>query len=271
MLWIRSKGVARLLAMSLAAGCMGGSLLAQDPSPQLESQLKTIYKLSQVEWVGNNVTQQGSVVKVAKVNLLFGTPEGQAILCAATIKQDKEQVPSSLCRLTMQSTGAFLQAGQRLFITKLKVNLPKDTVSLELAESAVNPNTGAPIQPTFKTAVNFVFSAGYLSKADAGQIADAINNVLPMDTDNAAGAQQVAQQMPAPQVQPVAAQQPAPQAQPAAQAPAASAQVELGMTEEQVKSILGPPTSAKQPAAQTKVYVYRKQITFQDGKVAAIE
>jgi hypothetical protein len=108
--------------------------------------------------------------------------------------------------------------------------------------------------------VNFIFSKGYLSKADAGQIADAINNLVPVDTDAApipqpAAAQQVAAQQ--------FAAQPAPTVVPT--------EIELGMTEDQVKSILGPPTKANQPAGNTKVYVYYKQITFRDGKVSSIQ
>ena len=154
----------------------------------------------------------------------------------------------------MKASGSFLQEGQKLYVTKIKVNMPKDTVYLELVDVELDPNTGKPVPPKFKTAVNFVFSRGYLSKADAGQIADAINNLVPPDTDAAPTPQPAAQQV---------AAQPAPTAAPT--------DIELGMTEDQVKSILGPPTKANQPAGNTKVYVYYKQITFRDGKVSSIQ
>ena len=108
-----------------------------------------------------------------------------------------------------------------------------------------------------KTAVNFVFSNGYLSKADAGQLADVISKLLSLDNAD------TAQQQPPPQQQ-VAQQGPPPP-------PPPPSQVELGMTEEQVRSILGQPTTQRQPRANAKVYVYSKQITFQNGKVSDIE
>jgi hypothetical protein len=252
MSWIRSKALARVIASLLAVGAMCGTAVAQDASSQLESQLKTILKVTELE--RDNVKKVGTVVKLTKTNLLFATPETSLALCPATVREGKEDVASSICRLMMKDSGGFLQVGQTLYVTKIKVNMPKDTVSLELVDAELDPNTGKPVPPKFKTGVNFVFSSGYLSKADAGQIADAIYNLVPADTDAASIPQPAAQQV---------AAQPAPTAAPK--------EIELGMTEDQVKSILGPPTKANQPAGNTKVYVYYKLITFRDGKVSSIQ
>jgi hypothetical protein len=260
MSWIRSRTLARVMASLLVAGAICGTAVAQDASSQLESQLKTILKVTEVEWVGNNVVKVGTVVRLTKTNLLFATPETAPVLCPATVREGKEDIPSSMCRLMMKETGSFLQEGEKLYVTKIKVNMAKDTVALELVDAELDPNTGRPVQPKFKTAVNFVFAKGYLSKADAGQIADAINNLVPPDTDAAPIPQQVAAQQFAGQ------QEAAQQTQ-----VAAPTVVELGMTEEQVKSILGLPTKANQPAGNTKIYVYHKQITFRDGKVSSID
>lgn len=242
----------RVIVGCLLCGTLHGSLAAQDSS-SLETQLKSIFKVTHVEMVGNNVTDQGATVTVAKSNLLFETPVNQPVLCAATVKESGDQVASAMCRITMKSTGGFLQAGQRLFVTKIKAAITKDTVTVELTEG-VDPNANPPAHPSFKTAVNFVFAKGYLAKADAGQVADEINKVLPLDSASPAAAQAA----------------PAPE-QPAAAAPT-QCQIDLGMSEDQVKSILGPPTTQKQGVTPgSKVYTYDKKVTFQNGKVAAIE
>ena len=235
-------------------GVAGG----QDASRTLESQLKTILKITEVEWVGNNVTRQGTVVRLTQGNLLFATPRNQRI-CAATVTETDRQIPGSGCRFLMKAVGAFLQAGQKLYITKIRANMAEDIVSLDLVEAAIVPS-GVPAQPSFGTGVKFVFSKGYLGKADAGQIAEMINSLLPVDTGQAPPPQQAA-----------APEPPAMQPPSAPAAPVMPAQVELGMTEDQVKAILGPPTKASQPKGNMKVYTYHRQITFEDGKVSAIE
>jgi hypothetical protein len=258
MVWLQLKRIAGAISGLFVAVALCGTALAQDASPQLEAQLKTILKVTEVEWVGNTITKQGTVVKLTKGNLLFETPETSPVLCPATVRETKQEIPSSFCRLTMKTSGDFLQEGQKLYVTKIHANPAKDMVTLDLVDATVNPATGTPAKPTFKTAVNFVFSKGYLSKADAGQIADVISNLLPVDTLDAAPAQ--------------AAAPAAPAAQPAQPMPAAAAtQVELGMTEDQVKAIMGPPAKASQPTNTTTVFVYHKQITFRNGVVSSIE
>jgi hypothetical protein len=257
MVWLQAKKIAAAIPGLFAALTICATVLAQDGSPQLEAQLKTILKVTEVEWVGNTVLSSGTVVNLTKDNLLFETPESQPVVCPATVREGKQDVPSSLCRLTMKGTGNFLQAGQKLYVTKIRANPAKDTVTLDLVNALVDPATGKPAKPTFKTAVNFVFSKGYLSKADAGQIADVINNLLPVDPSNTGAPVQSAQ---------VAAPEPPPPPQ-----AAGAGIVELGMTEDQVKAILGPPAKASQPTGTTTVFVYHKQITFRNGKVSAIE
>jgi hypothetical protein len=250
----------RIVAGCLVTGVMSGRAVTQDSSPALDAQLRTILKVTEVEWVGQTVTKPGTIVRLTKGNLLWETPVGQPMNCAATVREGTNSVPSSICRLTTKDTGSFLQEDQTLYVTHIRTNTPKDTVSLDLVNAAMDPTTGKPLPPTFKTSVNFVFSKGYLTQADAGQIADVISNLLPVDT-GAAAPQQVA-------AAPQAAAPPPPPPPPAAVV--APAQIKLGMTEEQVESILGPPTKASS-AGNNKTYVYHKQIVFRDGKVSAIE
>ena len=229
----------------------------------LESQLESVYKVTKFEGNTQTVIAPGVLLRLAKSNLLYETPLGNMFRCNATVKADgSTQIPSGTCLSMTKGEGVFLQSGQLLYISKIKVNPGKDIVTFELTEAAAGQNGNA-AWPTFKTGVNFVFQSGFLAKADPGQVADVINTVLPMEggNDNSQAA-----------AQPAPTQQAAPQQAPmeAATAPAQSgAQIQLGMTEDQVKSILGQPTTSRNYSGTT-VYMYQKMITFQNGKVSGI-
>lgn len=235
------------------------TLAAQTAAPSLESQLETIYKLTRVESSNQTVSDPGALLKLTRPNLLYATPMGNLFRCDATVSGDKVKAPGGLCVSSTKTSGSFLPSGQLLYITKIKVNLDKDIVTLEMVEAAAGENGNA-AWPRFKTGVNFTFDHGYLSKADAGQVAEQINTVLPLDT----GQEEQA-------AAPAAGRQTANRAQPAqAQAQAAPSQIQIGMTEDQVQRILGQPTSTTNTRGIT-VFVYQKVITFQNGKVSAIQ
>jgi hypothetical protein len=252
------KTAQRAALSALAAVLITSTLASQDSASSLETQLGTIFKVTHVEMVGHNVTTQGTIVKLTKGNFLLDAPVGTPVPVASftsTVKEGKDSVPSFPYRaLIMKNGGGFLPEGQRLYITKIQVNVSKDAVTLELTDAAVDPTTGGLGHPSLKTAVSFVFAKGFLSNADAGQVADVISATLAADTAPA-----------------VAAASPVPEPPPPPESPAPMPmQVELGMTEEQVRGILGQPNQ-QQGAPQSKVYVYKKQITFQNGKVSDIQ
>jgi hypothetical protein len=244
---------------------------AQNAPNALETQLESIYKVTQLEGNTQTVIAPGTLLKLTKSNLLYETPIDNMFRCNANVKGDKMTIPGGGCIGWTKTVGSFLQAGQLLYITKIKVNPQKDIVTFELVEAAAGDNGNA-AWPKFKTGVNFNFDPGYLAKADPGQLAEVINSVLPLDgaDDNSQGGAQPApaQAMQQPQQQ-YRQSAPAPVAQPAAAAPAGP-QVQLGMTEDQVKGILGQPTAAKNYAGTT-VYMYHKTIMFQNGKVSSIQ
>jgi len=239
------------------------TLAAQTAAPSLETQLETVYKLTRLESTSKTVAEPGALLKLTKANLLYETPVGNVFRCDATVNGDKIKSPGGTCVAMTKTTGSFLPAGQLLYITRIKVNLEKDIVTLEMVEAAAGENGNA-AWPRFKTGVNFAFDHGYLSKADAGQVAEQINSVLPLDTGQEENTQAAATPAPARQ----AATQPATQQQ--YQSQAGPGQVQVGMTEDQVQRILGQPTSTTNTRGIT-VFVYQKVITFQNGRVSAIQ
>jgi len=283
---MREESSKTILMAAMLVCLLCTTMAAQTAPASLESQLETVYKLTQFEGNTQTILAPGALVKVAKNNLLYQTPMGSMFRCNANVKQDKAQIAGGACIAMTKDVGGFLPAGQLLYISKIKVNAPKGIVTFELEEAAAGDNGNA-AWPKFKTGVNFIFDPGYLAKADPGQISDLINTVIPLDDgsgDNsqAATPQPAAPQPAAPQnmndLAAVRASQRAARAQ-AAQQQAAAAQaqpaagdgqvVQIGMTEDQVKGILGQPTGSSNFNGMT-IYVYQKTVTFQNGKVSAI-
>jgi len=280
---MREKSLKTILMAAILACLTCTTLAAQTSAPSsLESQLETVYKLTQFEGNTQTVLVPGALVKVAKNNLLYQTPMGSMYRCDANVKQGKAQIPGGFCIGWTKDVGSFLPAGQLLYISKIKVNAPKGIVTFELTEAAAGANGNA-AWPKFKTGVNFIFDPGYLAKADPGQISDLINTVIPLDDGGSDNSQAAAPQAAAPQnmqdraamrasQQAARAQLVAQQQQAAAQAqPAAGGGqvVQIGMTEDDVKGILGQPTASNNVNGTT-IYLYQKMITFQNGKVSAI-
>jgi hypothetical protein len=111
-----------------------------------------------------------------------------------------------------------------------------------------------------KGEVVFQFAKGYLEKASAGEIEDAIGQVFAISNDDQqtqggdANAQQ-GQQQSAPQEE----QQAEPQT------------VQLGMTTDQVQSALGKPEKIFNVGAK-QIYVYKDvKVTFLNGKVSDVQ
>jgi hypothetical protein len=114
-----------------------------------------------------------------------------------------------------------------------------------------------------KGEVVFQFAKGYLEKAGVGDVEDAIGKVFLISEDNQqndnqnqgnASGQQAPQQQDA---------QPQQQSEPAT--------VQLGMTTDQVQSILGKPQKIFNVGAK-QIYVYQDvKVTFQNGKVADVQ
>jgi hypothetical protein len=196
-----------ILMAVLLSGTICLTAVAQNSAASLQSQLETVYKVTQLEGNSQTVIAPGALLKLAKSNLLYETAMENMFRCNATVKQDKTVIPGGACLSMTKGAGSFLQAGQLLYITKIKINPGKDIVTFELVEAAAGANGNA-AWPTFKTGINFAFDSGYLAKADPGQIADVINTVLPLDgagNDNAQAANQPSQmQMAAPAQAPLA-------------------------------------------------------------------
>jgi hypothetical protein len=251
----------KTLATTAALAALAGfamSAVAQQPSqsvPSLQDLLKTHYKLARTaaSQTGTIVIEAGSVFVVKKGGLL-GVPPTAIPVCTSQFKDGALHAPGGFCVGMSGPTARYLDAGTKVYVTKLDVNQKKNSINLQLIECDSCNGVTAP--SSFKTSLAFQFAPNYLDTAEPGQVTDVIDQVL--EPESAAAAQPA----------PASAYAPAPAAPPA---PAQPAQIQLGDSPAQVQAILGPPET-QVPLGTKLIYVYRNlKVTFVDGKVTDVQ
>ena len=235
--------IVQFAALVIVAILPGRAIRAQDASASgLQSQLQAQFKLTTIgsDANGVQVLDPGTVLVVQKGGLL-GVAPTSAIVCAANFKDRALQSPGGICKAMVTNYSRYLQSGEKVYATKIGVDLKKEKVTVAIIEC--DSCNGVTEPSSYKSEVAFQFPKGYLEGADAGQVADVINLVFTVDTGETAPQPQAAEQQasaeppadspPTQPVQPVPAKStarpPAPPAQPAranrtAQPPAAPVQ-----------------------------------------------
>jgi hypothetical protein len=256
-MFVKFRGALVLMTI-LAAAILGvGSVLAQDaPASSLGDQLKAQYKLAKValDAGGWSVVQPGTVLVIQKGGIL-GVPPANPTMAPATYKDGDLHAPNAfMVGMAGQNTRQ-LAVGKKVYVIKMDVHVKGDKVMLTIVECDVCNGVQQP--SSFKSAVVFQFPKEYLSKADASQAKEVIDQVLAPDTagqqDQARTQQQSQQQQPP--------EQPAP----------APATIQMGQTIEQVKAALGQPEKIVD-LGQKQIYVYKDlKTTFVNGKVSDVQ
>ena len=168
-----------------------------------------------------------------------------------------------------QTTHLFAK-GDKVYPTKIEVNVDKDTVTMGIVACDTCNKTDPPTYN--KAQVVFEFPKGSLAKASAGSVEDTIGQLLAISDDSQHGSerQQGSRNQGGQDQQGgrTAA------AQPAAQQPAAQAEpdtIEKGQTTDQVQSSLGKPDKIVNLGAK-QIWVYKDlKVTFLNGKVSDVE
>jgi len=233
---------------------------AQEAAPvSLQEQLSAQYKLAKVVWDSNgaSLAETGTVLAIQKGGIL-GVSQQTVIICPVKYQDGTLHAPNLLCVSMVKTTRNF-QVGEKVYPTKIDVNLKNDRVGIFIV--ACDACNGTEPQTYYKSEVSFQFAKGSLAKADAGQIEDTIGQVLAI-SDEAAG-QPGGQNA---QVGPGPSQPPAP---PAAQAEPQV--VQLGETEDQVVAAIGKPDQIFNLGIK-QIWKYRDvKVTFLNGKVADVQ
>ena len=254
-------GQIRLVVVLGACASVTGVAEAQAVS--LQEQLNAQYKVAKIAGGGAVVVEAGTVLAIQKPGIK-AMPFAAIPKCPAKFADNTLQMAKGFFCTSGMALHNYFQKGDKVYPLKIEVNPDKEKITFRAVScdqcNAIDPPTGQ------KGDVEFEFPSGYLQKASAGDVEDTIGQVFAITTNDdqqaqgggAADQQQTTDQQ----------QQAAPPAQPQQQEPAT---VQLGMSTDQVQSVLGKPDKMFNVGAK-QIYVYKDvKVTFLNGKVSDVQ
>ena len=274
--------MALVLVVLVAVGMAPGLMFAQ---VSLEDQLKAQYTLAKMgeDSSGYSIVEQGTLLAVQKGGIL-GSPYKNMTTRTATFKDGTVHAadPASSaaakigkfgCKLSGkcpttpdavgdEATTKLFKVGDKVYPTKIAVDLTKDTVTMGIVACDTCNNTDPPTYN--KAQVVFQFASGSLAKTGASQVEDYIAQLFAISTDDQqqGGGQQAGNDQGNNQGGGGQAQQ---------QAPAEPQQIERGQTPDEVKAALGNPDKIVNLGPK-QIYVYKDlKVTFLNGKVFDVQ
>ena len=273
------KSYRLIQGMILVAAMIFPMMPASAQEPTLQEQLAAQYKLVKMgsDTSGYSVVEEGTLLAIQKGGLL-GVPYSDTNVQSNKYEGGVVKSPNALVskgigfgmkRFGKEQTTKLFAKGDKVYPTKIEVNLEKDTVTMGI----VACDTCNKTDPTTynKTNVVFAFPKGSLAKASAGQVEDTIGQLLTISTDNQkdsqaqGGDQQQGGDQGAQGAQ-QGGQQPAPQEQ--QQEPAS---IEKGMSPDQVEAAMGKPEK-KVTLGTKQIYYYKDmKVVFLNGKVSDVQ
>src|ERR1700688_4644473 len=269
-----------LVVMFIVVGMSPCLVVAQ--GVPLEDQLKAQYTLVKMgaDTSGTAVVEQGTILAIKKGGIL-SVPYGDASLSATRYQDGVVHSPNNavmkglgfgMGKLGRTQTTRLMQVGEKVYPSKIIVNLPKDQVLIGVIACDSCNNTS----PTtfYKADVVFQFPKGSLATTSPSQVEDTIAALLAID-DSVGGDQGGGQQGGGNgndqqannqgggggQGQQQQQQGPPPEPQ----------QIEKGQTPDQVKAAIGTPDKIINLGTK-QIYVYKDiKVTFLNGKVSDVQ
>ena len=266
-----------LVVALILVGITPRSLLAQVP---LEDQLKAQYTLVKMgsDTSGTAVVDQGTILVIKKGGIL-SVPYSDQNIVPTKYENGAVHSPNSMVmkgigfgmkKFGKEQTTRLMQSGEKVYPSRVAVNLPKDQVTIGIIACDSCNN----VSPTtfYKADVVFQFGHGSLATANPSQVEDTIAGLLAIDDsgddqggnqqqggndqggnnqggNQGGGGGQQAQQSPPPEPQ----------------------QIEKGQTPDQVKAAIGVPDKIVNLGPK-QIYVYKDiKVTFLNGKVSDVQ
>jgi hypothetical protein len=247
----------------------------------LEDQLKAQYTLVKMgaDTSGTAVVEQGTILAIKKGGIL-SVPYGDASLAATRYQDGVVHSPNNVVmkglgfgmgKLGRTQTTRLMQVGEKVYPSKIIVNLPKDQVLIGVIACDSCNNTS----PTtfYKADVVFQFAKGSLATTSPSQVEDTIAGLLNID-DSAGGDQGGGQQGGGNGNDQQANNQGGGgggQGQQQQGPPPEPQQIEKGQTPDQVKAAIGTPDKIVNLGTK-QIYVYKDiKVTFVNGKVSDVQ
>ena len=265
----------------LAATTIFPMALASAQAVSLQEQLAAQYKLAKIgsDTSGYSVVEKGTLLAIQKGGVL-GVPFGDQNVPATKYEGGTIKGPNSLALMGRKSimgkfgkeqTTHLFAVGDKVYPTKIDVNVAKDTVTLGVVACDTCNKTDPPTYN--KAQVVFQFPKGSLANAAAGGVEDTIGQVLSISNDDAQGGDQGGQQQGGDQGGDQGGQQQGggQQAAAADQPQAEPASIEKGMTTDQVEAAMGKPEK-KVTLGTKQIYYYKDmKVIFLSGKVSDVQ
>ena len=250
---------------------------AKAQAVSLQEQLAAQYKLAKMgaDTSGYSVVDAGTLLAVQKGGVL-AVPYSTTGMLSTKYEGGSVHAPNVLLVKSFEfnikragQTTHLFQTGEKVYPSKIEVNLPKDTVGITIVACDACNKTDP---PTYNKAhVVFQFPKGSLAKASAGEVEDTIGQLLSISEESQqdqGGQQQGGQQEPAQGQQ---GGQQAQQAPPPQQQQAEPQTIEKGQSIDQVQAALGKPEKIVNLGAK-QIYVYKDlKVTFIGGKVSDVQ
>jgi hypothetical protein len=258
--------------IAIIAATIFGSSLANAQAVSLQEQLAAQYKLVKMgsDTSGYSVVDPGTLLAIQKGGILAVPYADQAVL-PTKYEGGTIHGPSGLSlmgrksimgRFGKEQTTHLFPVGDKVYPTKIDVNVAKDTVAMSIVACDTCNKTDPPTYN--KAQVVFQFPKGSLVKASAGEVEDVIGQVLSISEDTQQGGDQGGQQGDQ-------GQQGGQQQQQQQQQQAEPQSIEKGMTTDQVEGAMGKPEKIVNLGLK-KIYVYKDlKVTFLNGKVFDVQ
>jgi hypothetical protein len=256
---MRVNAVVRIgvsIGVSIIVGLSVGFVaMAQGPaSVSLKEQLSAQYKVAKLGAATGvwTVLEPGTVLEIQKPGIA-GVAPNILVQCPSKFENGSLKQPGSFC---VGMVGAqnirYLTVGEKVYPSKLDVNMGKDKVSISIFEC--DSCNGFTQPSSYRSEVVFQFPKGFLATASAGQVEDTIGQVLAISNETQA-----------PQAQGGGDAQPAPEEQAEPQT------IRIGQTTDQVVATLGKPQKIVDLGTK-QIYIYKDmKITFVGGKVSDVQ
>jgi archaellum component FlaF (FlaF/FlaG flagellin family) len=252
---LKNSAVRIMVALFVASLCSAFA----PAQVSLQDQLSAQYKVVNITNNGTVVVDPGTVLVVQKGGII-SVPFKAVVKCSAKFEDNALHASTGFCAGMMKNVSQYFKKGDKVYPLKIEVNASKEKVSFQVVScdscNGVDPATG------MKGEVVFQFGAGYLEKASAGTIEDIIAQVFAISNDDQGGNQDQGNQSNQGDQQ---------QAQGGDQQQDQQANIQLGMTIDQVTQALGNPQKTVNLGAK-QIYVYKDlKITFVNGKVSDVQ
>jgi hypothetical protein len=268
----------RIFALAVV-GITPALLHAQAPAVPLEDQLKAQFTLVKMgaDTGGAAVVEQGSILVIKKGGIL-SAPYGDSGVVPTKYQDGAVHSPNNalmkgigfgLGKMGKTQTTRLMQIGEKVYPSRIVVNLPKDQVDMSIIACDSCNN----VSPTtfYKADVIFQFPKGTLANTSPSQVEDTIAGLLAFDDSADQGGGQQGGNGNGNGNDQQGGNQGAGQAQQQQAPPAEPAQIEKGQSPDQVKAALGQPDKIVNLGAK-QIFVYKDiKVTFINGKVADVQ